>query len=129
MDHPDSGRSTDHSRGQVLCRASLDEPSQPLDVLKGEMASLGPRMSTPEELRHFGHWRHNLLTVKPEIARLWQVCGRSDASYKERVRLDIRYVRNHIIWLDLELRFNTVSAVLSGKGARWPLGSKGGGGL
>jgi exopolysaccharide biosynthesis polyprenyl glycosylphosphotransferase len=103
--------------GRFLRRYSLDELPQLFNVLKGQMSLVGPRMITPSEMRHFGHWRHNLLTVKPGLAGLWQAGGRSDLSYDERVRLDMQYIRNHTAWLDLKLMFNTVWAVLKGRGA------------
>jgi exopolysaccharide biosynthesis polyprenyl glycosylphosphotransferase len=103
--------------GRFLRRSSLDELPQLLNVLRGEMSLVGPRMITPEELRHFGRWRHNLLTVRPGMTGLWQVSGRSDISYEERVRLDMHYIRNHTMWLDIRLLLNTVTAVLAGRGA------------
>jgi len=103
--------------GRVLRRFSLDELPQLFNVLRGEMSLVGPRMITPPELRHFGPWQHNLLTVKPGMTGLWQVSGRSDVSYDERVRLDMYYIRNYTIWLDFKLLVNTVTAVLAGKGA------------
>jgi exopolysaccharide biosynthesis polyprenyl glycosylphosphotransferase len=103
--------------GRVLRRFSLDELPQLFNVLRGEMSLVGPRMITPAELHHFGRWRYNLLTVKPGLAGLWQVSGRSDLSYEERVRLDMHYIRNHTMWLDLQLMVATVTAVLAGRGA------------
>jgi len=103
--------------GRFLRRFSLDELPQLFNVLKGEMSLVGPRMLTPAELRHFGRWKHNLLTVKPGITGLWQVSGRSDLAYEDRVRLDMQYIRNHTLWLDLKLLVNTVSTVISGRGA------------
>jgi lipopolysaccharide/colanic/teichoic acid biosynthesis glycosyltransferase len=81
------------------------------------MSLVGPRMITPAELNHFGRWRYNLLTVKPGMTGLWQVSGRADVSYEERVRLDMHYIRNHTMWLDLQLLVATVTAVLAGRGA------------
>ncbi len=103
--------------GRVLRRFSLDELPQLFNVLRGEMSLVGPRMITPAELNHFGRWRYNLLTVKPGMTGLWQVSGRSDVSYEERVRLDMHYIRNHTMWLDLHLLVATVTAVLAGRGA------------
>jgi len=74
-------------------------------------------MITPGELAKFGRWRHNLLTVKPGLTGLWQISGRSDLGYEERVRLDMNYIRNYTIWLDLKILLNTVAAVARGKGA------------
>lgn len=103
--------------GRVLRRFSLDELPQVFNVLKGQMSLVGPRMIVPSELKHFRRWRHNLLTVRPGLTGLWQVSGRSDLSYEERVRLDMQYIRNYTIWLDLKLLLNTVWAVFKGQGA------------
>jgi exopolysaccharide biosynthesis polyprenyl glycosylphosphotransferase len=103
--------------GRLLRRYSLDELPQLFNVLKGQMSLVGPRMITPAELSHFGRWRHNLMTVKPGLTGLWQVSGRSDLSYEDRVRLDMQYIRNYTIWTDLRLVFNTVWTVLKGRGA------------
>jgi lipopolysaccharide/colanic/teichoic acid biosynthesis glycosyltransferase len=81
------------------------------------MSLIGPRMITLKELEKFGKWQHNLATVKPGLTGLWQVSGRSDLSYEERVRLDMHYIRNHSIWLDLQILFQTIPALLSGRGA------------
>lgn len=116
-----SGKIKDDPRvtriGRFLRRYSIDELPQLVNVIKGQMSLVGPRMITPEELRHFGHWQHNLLTVKPGLTGLWQTTGRADLSYEERVRLDMYYIRNYTIWLDLKLLFKTVWAVIKGKGA------------
>jgi len=103
--------------GRFLRRYSLDELPQLFNVLRGEMSLVGPRMITPAELRHFGRWRHNLLTVKPGMTGLWQISGRADLSYEERVRLDMYYIRNYTIWLDLKLLVNTFLVVVKGRGA------------
>jgi len=103
--------------GRVLRRLSLDELPQLFNVLKGQMSLVGPRMITPGELKHFRRWRHNLLTVKPGMTGLWQVSGRSDLSYEERVRMDMQYIRNYAVWQDLKLLFGTVQTVLKGRGA------------
>ena len=103
--------------GRFLRRYSLDELPQLFNVLKGQMSLVGPRMITPAEMRHFGRWRHNLLTVKPGMTGLWQVSGRSDLSYEDRVQLDMQYIRNYTIWTDLKLMFETVRTVLKGQGA------------
>jgi len=103
--------------GAWLRRYSLDELPQLLNVLRGQMSLIGPRMITAQELAKFGKWQHNLATVKPGLTGLWQVSGRSDLSYEERVRLDMHYIRNHSIWLDLQILFQTIPALLSGRGA------------
>jgi exopolysaccharide biosynthesis polyprenyl glycosylphosphotransferase len=103
--------------GRLLRRASLDELPQLFNVLWGQMSLVGPRMITSEERARYGKWRMNLSTVKPGITGLWQVSGRSDVSYEERVRLDMHYIRNYSIWLDMHLLWQTVPAVLKGHGA------------
>ena len=103
--------------GRILRRASLDELPQLVNVLRGEMSLVGPRMIAPEEAVRYDKWRLNLLTVKPGITGPWQVRGRGDIPYEERVRLSMHYIRNYSIWLDLEILLRTVPVVLRGKGA------------
>ncbi len=103
--------------GAILRRTSLDELPQLVNVLRGEMSLIGPRMIAPEEAGRYGKWQLNLLTVKPGITGPWQVRGRSDLSYEERVRLSMHYIRNYTIWLDLEILLRTLPVVLQGKGA------------
>lgn len=103
--------------GRFLRRSSLDELPQFFNVLRGEMSVVGPRMISPEEHQKYGRWDMNLLTVKPGITGLWQVSGRSDVSYDERVRLDMSYIRNWTLWLDLQILLQTLPAVLGRRGA------------
>ncbi|MEW6406490.1 MAG: exopolysaccharide biosynthesis polyprenyl glycosylphosphotransferase, partial [Chloroflexota bacterium] len=103
--------------GAFLRKFSLDELPQLFNVLRREMSLVGPRMISPEEVSMYKQFDMNLLTVLPGITGLWQVSGRSDISYDERVRLDMYYVRNWTIWLDLQLLFQTFPAVLKGRGA------------
>jgi exopolysaccharide biosynthesis polyprenyl glycosylphosphotransferase len=103
--------------GALLRKASFDELPQLFNVLKREMSLVGPRMITAEEVEKYNKWDINLMTVRPGITGLWQVSGRSDVSYEERVRLDMHYIRNWSIWLDLQLLFQTIPAVIRGHGA------------
>ena len=104
--------------GRWLRRYSIDEVPQLLNVLRGEMSLVGPRMIAPDEVEKYGRQRMNLLSVKPGITGLWQVSGRSDLTYDERVRIDMYYVRNYSVWLDLQILFvQTLPAVLKGRGA------------
>jgi exopolysaccharide biosynthesis polyprenyl glycosylphosphotransferase len=103
--------------GKFLRKTSLDELPQLLNVLKREMSLVGPRIITPAEVEKYDKWHMNLLTVRPGITGLWQVSGRSDISYEERVRLDMHYIRNWSIWFDLQLLLQTIPAVLNRKGA------------
>lgn len=105
--------------GRFLRRYSLDELPQLLAVLAGKMSLVGPRMITREELEKYGALQRNLLSVKPGLTGLWQVSGRSDLSYEERVRLDMHYIRNYSFWRDLHILFiQTLPVVLGGRGAR-----------
>jgi lipopolysaccharide/colanic/teichoic acid biosynthesis glycosyltransferase len=103
--------------GRTLRRTSLDELPQLVNVLRGEMSLVGPRMIAPDERIRYGKWQHNLLTVKPGITGPWQVRGRGDIPYEERVHLSMHYIRNYTIWLDLEILLRTVAVVLQRKGA------------
>lgn len=103
--------------GRFLRRSSIDELPQLVNVLCGQMSLVGPRMLTFDELRHFGRWQHNLLTVRPGLTGLWQVSGRSTLGYEDRVRLDMHYIRNYSIWLDLYIILRTIQVVVSGHGA------------
>lgn len=104
--------------GKWLRRMSLDELPQLLNVLMGQMSLVGPRMITTAETEQYGQMRYNLLTVKPGITGLWQVSGRSDVDYAERVRMDMYYIRNYSIWTDLQILFvQTPRAVLKRDGA------------
>jgi lipopolysaccharide/colanic/teichoic acid biosynthesis glycosyltransferase len=100
-----------------LRKYSLDELPQLFNVLRREMSLVGPRMISPEEMSMYRQWGMNLLTVPPGITGLWQVSGRSDIEYEERVQLDMQYIRNWSIWLDLQILTQTPMAVLRGRGA------------
>jgi exopolysaccharide biosynthesis polyprenyl glycosylphosphotransferase len=103
--------------GYFLRKFSIDELPQLINVLANQMSLIGPRMISPEEMKNYERWGLNLLTIKPGITGLWQVSGRSDITYDERVRLDMHYIRNWSIWLDLQLLLRTIPVVLKGKGA------------
>jgi lipopolysaccharide/colanic/teichoic acid biosynthesis glycosyltransferase len=103
--------------GGRLRRTSVDELPQLLNVLRGQMSLVGPRMITPAELHHYGPNAAKLLTVKPGITGLWQVSGRSNVTYNERVRLDMYYIDNRSLRLDLEILWRTVICVLQRRGA------------
>lgn len=104
--------------GALLRKTSLDEVPQFLNVLRGEMSVIGPRPVTAEELtRHYGPRARDVLRARPGISGLWQVSGRSDLSYDERVRLDLRYVRDWRFMGDLVILLRTFGVVLRGRGA------------
>jgi lipopolysaccharide/colanic/teichoic acid biosynthesis glycosyltransferase len=103
--------------GHFLRKTSIDELPQLFNVLRREMSLVGPRMISPEETEKYAKLETNLLTVRPGITGLWQVSGRSDVSYEERVRLDMYYIRNWSIWVDIRLLLETIPAVLRKRGA------------
>jgi len=103
--------------GRIIRTLSLDEFPQFFNVLRGEMSVVGPRMISPEEMVEYRKYGMNLLTVRPGITGLWQVSGRSDITYQERVQMDMYYIRNWSIWMDLQLIFRTPQAMISRRGA------------
>jgi exopolysaccharide biosynthesis polyprenyl glycosylphosphotransferase len=112
---PDDPRVT--RLGRVLRRYSLDELPQLWDVLTGSMSLVGPRPPLVSEVRCYGNDARRRLLVKPGITGLWQVSGRSDLSWDESVRLDLHYVENWSVGLDLSLLWRTLAAVVTSKGA------------
>jgi lipopolysaccharide/colanic/teichoic acid biosynthesis glycosyltransferase len=103
--------------GSILRRTSLDELPQLLNVLRGEMHLVGPRPITVAELTRYGHVRWHYLSVSPGITGLWQVSGRNDTTYEERVDLDRRYVESRSLVGDMLILLQTVRVVLSREGA------------
>lgn len=103
--------------GRVLRKTSLDELPQIWNVLKGEMSLVGPRPIVLAEVEKYGPGFDLYTKVKAGLTGLWQVSGRNDTSYEERVRLDSFYVRNWSVWLDLCILFRTIGAVVLRKGA------------
>jgi exopolysaccharide biosynthesis polyprenyl glycosylphosphotransferase len=103
--------------GSWLRRWSVDELPQLLNVVFGDMSMVGPRPALPEEAARYGDHVRRRLAVKPGITGLWQVNGRSDLSWDESVRLDLRYVENWSFVLDLQILWKTCSAVVRGSGA------------
>ena len=103
--------------GAFLRKTSLDELPQIFNVLKGEMSLVGPRPIIKDEMVRYGEYINDYLMVKPGITGMWQVSGRSDADYKQRVQLDSWYVRNWSVWLDLMLLWRTMKIVAQCKGA------------
>ncbi|WP_008317385.1 undecaprenyl-phosphate galactose phosphotransferase WbaP [Leptolyngbya sp. PCC 6406] len=103
--------------GRFLRRTSLDELPQLWNVLRGEMSLVGPRPIVGDEIRHYADKFELYKRVLPGITGLWQVSGRSDITYAERVNLDAYYVRNWSVWLDFYILLQTVGVVLLGDGA------------
>ncbi|WP_277875910.1 sugar transferase [Acetobacter fallax] len=104
--------------GRFLRRTSLDEIPQLLNVLRTDMSLVGPRPVVEDELRYYGPNAGYYQAVRPGITGLWQISGRSDTSYEERVALDTRYVREWSFRRDLVILAQTLPAVLLQKGAK-----------
>ncbi|MET8864198.1 sugar transferase [Nonomuraea sp. NPDC004580] len=103
--------------GAFMRRHSLDELPQLINVVFGHMSLVGPRPPLPEEVARYGDDVRRRLLVRPGLTGLWQVSGRSDLSWEESVRLDLRYVENWSLMLDLQILWKTWSAVARGQGA------------
>ena len=103
--------------GRSLRRYSLDELPQLFNVLAGSMSLVGPRPPLPEEVAVFTRDAHRRLLVKPGMTGLWQVSGRSDLSWDESVRLDLRYVENWTLAMDMSILWKTLRAARTGSGA------------
>ena len=103
--------------GQFLRKTSLDELPQLLNVLKGEMSLVGPRPIVSEEVERYGEYIQDFYLVPPGITGVWQVSGRSDTTYDERVRMDSWYVHNWSVWVDIVYLVKTISVVIKRKGA------------
>lgn len=103
--------------GRFLRRSSLDELPQLVNVLQGDMAIIGPRPIVDDEVPRYGDFYPVFASVKPGITGLWQVSGRNQLSYPTRVALDVAYIKNWSIWLDLYILQKTVLEILHGKGS------------
>lgn len=102
--------------GAFLRKTSLDEMPQFFNVLKGEMSVVGPRPVTEQELEKYGEYTQKFLSVKPGVTGLWQVSGRNDISYDERVALDMQYIEESGFFKDVKIILATVKVVLVGTG-------------
>ncbi len=102
--------------GKFLRKTSLDELPQIINVLKGDMSLVGPR-PTSFDSSTYSLWHTERLEVLPGITGLWQVMGRSELDFDERLRLDIEYIERQNFWLDLEILFRTILCVFTQRGA------------
>jgi len=103
--------------GRFLRRTSLDEFPQIWNVLKGEMSLIGPRPIVKEEIALYGDEFEIYKQVLPGITGLWQISGRNNLPYPDRVKLDVYYIQNWSIWLDIHILMHTVLATLQARGA------------
>lgn len=121
-DKPVFGKVKDDPRitrvGRLLRRTSIDELPQILNVFKSEMSIVGPRPPIPYEVEEYETWHRKRLDMKPGITGLWQVSGRNRLTFAEMVRVDLFYIENWSLFLDLKIIFLTLPAVFRGDGAR-----------
>ncbi len=103
--------------GRILRSTSLDELPQLINVLRGEMSLVGPRPVTSPELVHYGDKTHVVFSCLPGITGLWQVSGRNNNDYPQRIKMDLWYAHHQSLWLDLKIIAKTPWAVLRGTGA------------
>jgi exopolysaccharide biosynthesis polyprenyl glycosylphosphotransferase len=103
--------------GRILRRYSLDELPQLINVVLGQMSLVGPRPPLPQETERYGSDMRRRFLVKPGMTGLWQISGRSDLSWDDSVRIDVRYVENWSFWMDLFILWKTIGAVRGGSGA------------
>ena len=103
--------------GKILRRTSLDEFPQLINILKGEMSLVGPRPIVDDEVEKYGEDYERIFSIRPGLTGLWQVSGRSNTNYHDRVAYDSYYLQSWSVWLDLWIIFKTFGVVLIGKGA------------
>ncbi|MGM8332193.1 sugar transferase [Clostridium perfringens] len=93
--------------GKFIRKTSIDELPQLINILKGEMSLVGPRPSLPKEVAKFESWMLKRLEVKPGLTCYWQVMGRNDIDFEDWMKLDVKYVDDRNLWLDIKLIFKT----------------------
>jgi Undecaprenyl-phosphate galactose phosphotransferase WbaP len=103
--------------GKLLRRSSFDEFPQLINILKGEMSLVGPRPVVEAEIEKYGENFKRVFSVKPGLTGLWQISGRSDTNYLERISYDTYYLQSWSVWLDLWIIYRTPVAIIRGRGA------------
>ena len=103
--------------GKFIRKTSLDELPQLWNILKGDMSLVGPRPSLPKEVAQFDEWMYKRLEVKPGLTCYWQVSGRNNIDFEDWMKLDIRYVEEKNLWIDIKLIFKTVGVLFGDKNA------------
>lgn len=103
--------------GRFIRKVSIDELPQLMNILKGEMSIVGPRPPLPNEVKQYTLYHRQRLNVVPGLTCYWQIGGRSNMSFEQWVALDLKYIRERSVWVDLKIILRTVPVVLFGKGA------------
>ena len=103
--------------GKFIRKTSLDELPQLWNVLKGDMSLVGPRPSLPKEVEQFDSWMFKRLTVRPGLTCYWQVSGRNNIDFEDWMKLDVKYVEERNLWIDIKLIFKTVLVLFGDKNA------------
>lgn len=103
--------------GNFLRRSSIDELPQLINILNGSMSIVGPRPIVEKEIALYGEYAPKLFSVVPGLTGYWQANGRSDTTYQERIKMDVYYIDNRSLGLDLKIIFKTFSSVIKGEGA------------
>ncbi|WP_370774181.1 sugar transferase [Clostridium sp.] len=103
--------------GKFIRKTSLDELPQLWNILKGDMSLVGPRPSLPKEVAQFDEWMYKRLEVKPGLTCYWQVSGRNNIDFEDWMKLDVKYVEERSLWIDIKLIFKTVGVLFGDKNA------------
>lgn len=105
------------SVGGFLRKTSLDELPQLINILKGDMSIVGPRPIVEKEIEKYGAYAETVFSVLPGLTGYWQANGRSDTTYEERVQMDMYYIKNRSLWMDIKIIFKTFISVVKKEGA------------
>ena len=103
--------------GRIIRKHSIDELPQLLNILRGDMTIVGPRPPIPAEVEQYKSWQRRRLSVRPGLTCYWQVSGRNEIGFDDWMRLDLRYVDNWNLAVDMQLILQTFPVVITGRGA------------